>query len=88
MIQNISFIGMDKLGLPFAASMADSGFRVHGLDLNPEFADAVNNGRAPFFEPGLGRLVGRIGGKTLTVSQGELSRATRRYMLKRHYAES
>ena len=53
----ISVIGLGKLGAPLAAVLASKGFPVVGTDLNPDFVDALNNGRAPVDEPGLQELI-------------------------------
>src|SRR5277367_2349999 len=56
---NISVVGLGKLGAVLAAVMADRGHKVIGVDLNPAFVDAINQGRAPVTEPGLNELVQR-----------------------------
>lgn len=56
---NISVVGLGKLGAVLAAVMADRGHKVVGVDLNPAFVEAINQGRAPVTEPGLGELVQR-----------------------------
>ena len=56
---NISVVGLGKLGAVLAAVMADRGHYVVGVDLNPAFVDAFNQGRAPVSEPGLSELVQR-----------------------------
>jgi UDPglucose 6-dehydrogenase len=56
---NITVVGLGKLGAVLAAVMADRGHNVIGVDLNPVFVDAVNQGRAPVSEPGLNELVQR-----------------------------
>ena len=43
----LSVIGLGKLGSPMAAVFASKGFNVVGLDLNHEFVDNLNSGRAP-----------------------------------------
>ena len=63
--QAISLIGLGKLGLPFAACMADAGFDVLGVDIMQHVVDAVNEGRCPLQEPGMEELVSRVGGKSL-----------------------
>lgn len=55
----ISIIGLGKLGAPMAAVMAHKGHSVLGVDLNPQYVDAINQGRAPVDEPGLGQMVAR-----------------------------
>ena len=54
--QRLSVIGLGKLGSPMAACFAAKGFDVVGVDLNQEFVDAINEGRAPVFEPQLQSL--------------------------------
>lgn len=49
----VTVIGLGKLGSPLAACLAHKGYRVYGVDINPEIVRAVNGGRAPVFEPGL-----------------------------------
>jgi UDPglucose 6-dehydrogenase len=56
-MNNISVIGMGKLGSPLAAVLASSGFNVIGLDKNPAVVDMVVRGRAPVSEPGLQDLM-------------------------------
>lgn len=57
MIENISFVGLGKLGCSMAASLASRGFNVLGIDLNPETVDKINKGKAPHYEPGLENLI-------------------------------
>ncbi|HYK16512.1 MAG TPA: nucleotide sugar dehydrogenase [Bryobacteraceae bacterium] len=56
---NISVVGLGKLGAVLAAVMADRGHNVIGVDLNPAYVDAINQGRSPVSEPGLSELVQR-----------------------------
>ncbi len=58
MSENISIIGLGKLGASMAAAFASRGFDVIGVDVNKQFVDAVNNGRAPVQETGLGAMIG------------------------------
>lgn len=53
----LSVIGLGKLGSPMAAVFASKGFNVVGLDLNHEFVDNLNSGRAPVIEPQLQELI-------------------------------
>ena len=57
MIQNVSIIGLGKLGGSMAAGMASRGFTVIGVDVNRHAVDAVNSGRAPVQETGLGEMI-------------------------------
>lgn len=53
----ISIIGLGKLGAPMAAVMAHKGNTVVGVDVNPAYVDAIQQGRAPVNEPGLRELI-------------------------------
>jgi UDPglucose 6-dehydrogenase len=57
MIQNISVIGLGKLGCSMLAGMASRGLNVIGVDVNHHTVDAVNAGRAPVQETGLGEMI-------------------------------
>jgi UDPglucose 6-dehydrogenase len=57
----ISVVGLGKLGAPLAAVMASKGFAVVGVDLNREYVDALNAGRAPVDEPQLQELIDQNG---------------------------
>lgn len=50
---SVSIIGLGKLGSPMAAAFASKGYRVTGVDVNPDFVRAINEGTAPVFEPQL-----------------------------------
>jgi UDPglucose 6-dehydrogenase len=58
----IAFYGLGKLGLPYAALLADKGHAVVGIDPNDEVRDAVSAGTVPpwIAEPGLEELVERV----------------------------
>jgi UDPglucose 6-dehydrogenase len=64
----ISILGLGKLGAPMAACFAARGFRVIGVDQDPRKVDAINNGQAPVFEPGLEDLL-QASRDRLTASQ-------------------
>ncbi len=53
----LSVIGLGKLGACSAACFASKGFEVIGVDINKNFVDAINNGRAPVYEPILQELI-------------------------------
>jgi UDPglucose 6-dehydrogenase len=55
----LSIVGLGKLGSPMAAVFASKGFDVVGLDLNPAFVAAINEGRAPVVEPQLQEFIDR-----------------------------
>ncbi len=54
---NISVIGLGKLGLPLAASIASKGFEVYGVDINKSVIDSLKKGKTFLNEPGLQKLV-------------------------------
>lgn len=58
-IARISVVGLGKLGLPIAAGFAAKGFVVTGVDENAATLEAVRQGVAPGFEPGLVDLLRR-----------------------------
>jgi UDPglucose 6-dehydrogenase len=78
MTKCISVVGLGKLGLCFAASLAEKGFSVLGVDIDKSVVDAVNEGRSLFPEPGLPALLLKHGGNTLkaTISHGEAIEST------------
>ena len=52
-MERLSVIGLGKLGICTASCLASKGFCVTGVDVNKDFIDLVNNGKAPVSEPGL-----------------------------------
>jgi UDPglucose 6-dehydrogenase len=56
---NLTVIGTGYLGAVHAACLAELGFEVLGTDLDQGRIAALSQGRAPFSEPGLDRLLGR-----------------------------
>jgi UDPglucose 6-dehydrogenase len=55
----VSVVGCGYLGAVHAASMAELGHEVVGVDVDERKVAALNAARAPFFEPGLDDLLGR-----------------------------
>lgn len=53
----VSVIGTGYLGATHAAAMAELGFEVVGVDVDPGKVEALAAGRVPFFEPGLPELL-------------------------------
>jgi UDPglucose 6-dehydrogenase len=53
----VSVVGLGKLGSPLAAVLASKGYEVIGVDLNDEFVQLLNAGRAPVHEPRLQELI-------------------------------
>ncbi len=57
MKNNISVIGLGKLGGSMAACFAYRGFNVVGVDIDDRVVDAFNNSMAPFQETGLDKMI-------------------------------
>src|SRR3984957_7465544 len=53
----LSIIGLGKLGSPMAAGVAHKGHKVIGVDMNPAFVTALQQGRAPVNETGLAEMI-------------------------------
>jgi UDPglucose 6-dehydrogenase len=56
-VENISVIGTGYLGATHAACMAELGFNVVGVDIDPEKITSLSAGDLPFHEPGLPELI-------------------------------
>lgn len=54
---NICFVGAGYVGLTSAVVFAELGNKVWLVDIDKEKIDLINNGKAPFYEPGLGELI-------------------------------
>ena len=48
---NITFIGIGRLGLCTALCFEKSGYNVFGVDINPSYVDAINNKKLNSPEP-------------------------------------
>jgi UDP-N-acetyl-D-mannosaminuronic acid dehydrogenase len=53
----IVVIGLGYVGLPTAAILANAGFEVHGVDVNPATLHVLNTGGCPIGEPEVASLV-------------------------------
>jgi UDPglucose 6-dehydrogenase len=53
----LSIIGLGKLGAPMAAVMVHKGHTVIGVDVNPAYVAAIQEGRAPVNEPHLAAMI-------------------------------
>ena len=61
----INVIGSGYVGSTLAASLADLGHHVTAIDIDEDVVAAINDGRAPIHEPGLGELIAEHAGTTL-----------------------
>jgi len=55
----LTVIGTGYLGATHAACMAELGFEVLGLDVDPEKVAALQAAQVPFYEPGLDELIAK-----------------------------
>lgn len=77
-MQTISVIGTGYLGATHAAAMAEMGYRVIGVDVDPEKIAMLAAGQVPFFEPALEPLIQQhteSGQLTFTTDFSELAAA-------------
>ncbi|NYI06138.1 UDP-glucose dehydrogenase family protein [Allostreptomyces psammosilenae] len=59
MAPRITVIGTGYLGATHAAGMAELGYEVLGMDVDPDKVSVLSSGRSPVFEPGLEELLAR-----------------------------
>src|SRR5438552_5048888 len=57
---DVSVVGLGRVGLPLALSLADRGLEVLGIDSDPARLEAVREGRMPFAETGAPELLDRV----------------------------
>ncbi|MDM5221853.1 UDP-N-acetyl-D-mannosamine dehydrogenase [Peribacillus sp. NJ11] len=65
--KKVCIVGLGYIGLPTAAVLADKGFTVHGVDVNEEAINLINNGEVHIYEPDLEKVVKKV------VTAGKLS---------------
>jgi GDP-mannose 6-dehydrogenase len=69
---NISVFGLGYVGSVTAACLAQDGHRVVGVDVDNRKVEAISQGHAPFFEPGLEELLtGARNRRTLSVTSSD-----------------
>lgn len=67
--KTVCVVGLGYIGLPTAAMLCSSGYRVFGVDIKPEVVDSLNSGLPHFSEPGLDALIAKsVQDKTFTAS--------------------
>ena len=68
--RHVCVLGLGFVGLTLAAVMAETGFRITGIEIRDEVREMLENHRAHFFEPGLNDSLHRAAGAgQLTVYQ-------------------
>lgn len=73
---HISVIGCGYLGAVHAASMAELGHQVVGIDVDRTKVEALNGGTAPFFEPNLPQMLAKGTDSGLLSFTTDISAAT------------
>jgi UDP-N-acetyl-D-mannosaminuronic acid dehydrogenase len=68
--QKVVMIGLGYIGLPTAALIANNKINVHGVDINPQVVETINEGKIHIVEPSLDQAV------AAAVSKGFLKAAT------------
>jgi UDPglucose 6-dehydrogenase len=71
MSAKVCVVGLGKLGSPLAACLAAKGLPVVGVDHDKGKVDAVNQGKAPVNEPGLGDLIATCQGRLTAIADVE-----------------
>lgn len=67
-LKNVAIFGMGYVGLTLAVSLADSGFKVTGYDIDEEIVGQLCDKKALFFEVGLQSVLEAVVGKNLRFS--------------------
>ncbi len=58
--QKVVLIGLGYIGLPTAALIANNNIHVHGVDINPQVVDIINEGKIHIMEPDLESTVAKV----------------------------
>jgi nucleotide sugar dehydrogenase len=67
--RSVCIVGLGYVGLTLAVVMAEVGFTVHGVEINPEVVDSITRGEPHFSEKGLrARLSAQIAAGRITAS--------------------
>lgn len=69
----VSVIGLGKLGSPLAACFAAKGFTTIGVDRHEPYVEAINDGRAPVYEPQLAETIAE--GRSRLTATGDVAHA-------------
>lgn len=77
----ICVLGMGFVGLTLAATLAEAGFQVLGVDVVQEVIERLKKKEWYFFEPGLNELVKKFGGASLKFALNIPDRSCNYYMI-------
>ncbi len=58
--REVCIFGLGYVGLTLAVTMAEVGFRVHGVEVRSEVVEGLRRGQPPFHEPGLAAKLRRV----------------------------
>ena len=61
----VSIVGAGYVGLVSGACLAEQGHNVTCIDSDPNRVSQIDDGKAPFYEPGLDDILSRVAGKSL-----------------------
>ena len=56
----ICVLGLGYVGLTLAVTLADVGFKVHGVEIKDDILNLLANGKSHFYEPGLEKKLKRL----------------------------
>lgn len=56
----IALYGLGYIGLPTASLLAKNGYKVVGVDINPQTVEKINSGISPIMEPGLDTIISDV----------------------------
>ncbi|MFC1908562.1 UDP-glucose dehydrogenase family protein [Chloroflexota bacterium] len=65
-MRSVSVVGIGKLGFPIVACFAHKGYRVIGIDVDPNIVASVNERKPLIYEPGLAELLRKPGDLSAT----------------------
>ena len=65
--QRVGIVGMGYVGLTLAAALADKGFEVHGVDVQPAVLESLQAGKPHIFEPGVEEIFAEYIGKRIFI---------------------
>jgi len=68
-LKKLSVFGLGKLGACMAATFAERGFDVLGVDINAEAVRKINAGEAPVDEPLLAETLAKAGRRLRATTQ-------------------
>lgn len=77
----VCVLGMGFIGLTLAATLAEAGVKVLGVDVIPEVIDTLNKKRCYFYEPGLKESLIKYGGRNLKFSLNITDKSCNYYII-------